>query len=407
MHFAVYYELALALFPDRSYEDVAVDLTGAIPELGSVVPVKSTLLGARRRLGPEAMRAVFEEVAAGAATPVTVGAFWHGLRTLAVDGFAVEVPDSPDNRAHFGGPSTRLGDGAAMDCGYPQAKVVALIETGTRAVLAAEVGTYHDGEQPLARTLAHHTGPGDLVLFDRNFPCVQTWQDFTARGAALVMRAKKNIARTNPRPLPDGTYLAEMRADGRPGARHVTVRVIEYTVGSDTIRLLTTLTDPDRHPAGQIAALYAERWQAEVSILQLKALQSKPAAVLRSRHPDQVHQEIYAHLTLNHALTRLITLIADERGHDPERISFTQVLRQARRAVAAQLARTVHQATRLAHAIAADLPRYRNPQRTPRTTDRRLKRLRHRHPLRKPTPPHTPITTPAPHRPITLLPHPT
>src|SRR5204863_3770579 len=68
MRFAVYYELALALFPEQSYEDVAADLTGAIAELAVVVPAKSALLGARRRLGPEAMRAVFEQVAAPAAS---------------------------------------------------------------------------------------------------------------------------------------------------------------------------------------------------------------------------------------------------------------------------------------------------------------------------------------------------
>jgi hypothetical protein len=410
MHFAVYYELALALFPDQSYEDVAADLTGAIPELSVVVPAKSALLGVRRRLGPEAMRAVFERVAAPAATARTAGAFWRGMRTLAVDGFAVEVPDSRDNRGHFGGPSTRLGDGEARDCGYPQARVVTLTETGTRAVLGAGVGTYHDGEQPLARQLARHVGPGDLVLFDRNFPSVAVWQDFAGRGAALVMRAKKSIARTNVRPLADGSYLAEMWAGGRTGRRdtgHVSVRVIEYTTGGETIRLLTSLTSPEEHPAGQIAALYAERWQCEVGNLQLKALQMRRGATLRSRHPDQVHQEIFAHLTLNHALTRLTTLIADERGEDPERVSFTQVLKQVRRSVVRQLARTAAQAADAARAIAADLRRYRNPHRGPRTSERRIKRLRHRFPLRRPTPHGTPVTTPAPPTTITLLPTPT
>ena len=239
---------------------------------------------------------------------------------------------------------------------------------------------------------------------------VAVWRAFAERGAALVMRAKKSIARTNVRPLDDGSYLAEMWAKGRTGranADHVTVRVIEYTTGGETIRLLTSLLDAAAHPAGQIAALYAERWQCEVGNLELKALQMKPGVVLRSHCPDQVEQEISAHLILNHALARLTTLIADERGEDPERVSFTQVLKQVRRSVVRQLARTVAQATDAARAIAADLRRYRNPPRGPRTSQRRIKRLRHRFPLRRPAPRGTPVTTPAPPTQITLLPHPT
>ncbi|WP_051942677.1 IS4 family transposase [Streptacidiphilus rugosus] len=379
-----------------------------MPELAAVVPAKSALLGARRRLGPEAMRAVFERVAAPASSPATVGAFWRGLRTWAVDGLQLEVPDSTENRVFFGGPTTRNSEGEIFVCGYPQARVVVLVETGTRAVRGARVGTYHDGERGLAGELAQLLGPGDLVLFDRGFSGVALWLDFLASGAAVVMRGKSNIARARTRPLPDGSYLAEMWEDGRVGqanAAHVTVRVIEYTLGGEKIRLFTSLLDVEVYPAAELAALYAERWQCEVGILQLKALQMKRAAVLRSHHPDQVVQEIWAHLTLNHALTRLTTLIADARGQDPARISFVQVLKQVRRSVIRQLTRTVREAADAARAIAADLRRYRNPSRGPRTSERRVKRIRHRFQGRRPAPPGTPVTTPTTPARITLLPY--
>jgi hypothetical protein len=53
--------------------------------------------------------------------------------------------------------------------------------------------------------------------------------------------------------------------------------------------------------------------------------------VLRSRLPDLVHQEIWAWLIVYHAITALITTAAEAADLDPDRISFTRVLRLVRR----------------------------------------------------------------------------
>ena len=408
MGFAVYFELALALFAGNSYEDVADDLVCSVPALYESVPAKSALLGARRRLGEEAMRAVFEHVVAQpVAGESTLGARWSGFRVFGVDGFALEVPDTEANRACFDGPSASNGRNQARPVGYPQAKVVTLIETGTRAPRAAAIGGYRTGEMELAVPLAAAVGHGDLVLFDRGFPSIALWRAFDERGAAIVMRAKATVARTNPRPLPDGTHLVEMWTRGRVGrgdATCVTMRQIEYRIdGGETIRLLTNLLDTARYPAGALAALYAERWQCETGNLQIKTLQMGRASILRSREPGLVRQEIWAHLTVNAALTRLITLMADERRSDPERISFTKVLKQARRTVIQQVARHIGQAARHALDIADDLRRYHNPQRPPRASDHTIKRLRHRYPERKPDTRGKPVTITTPPKTIALL----
>jgi hypothetical protein len=190
----------------------------------------------------------------------TIGAFWHEFRTFAVDGFALELAETQANRERFGGPSGSNGVNPARQIGYPQARIVTLVETGTRAPVSAAIGTYHTGEQELAGQLTEAVGAGDLVLFDRNFPSIKLWQAFTERGAALVIRAKSSVARTNIATLPDGTYLAEMWSNRRRGkgcGEHVTVRVIEYQVdGGETIRLLTSLMDTELYPAAEIAVLY-------------------------------------------------------------------------------------------------------------------------------------------------------
>jgi hypothetical protein len=411
VQFAAYFELGLALFAQDSYEDVADNLVSAIPTLRDDVPVKSALLGARRRLGEVAVRTLFEQIAVPAASEHTIGAFWHGLRTWAVDGFMLELAETPANREHFGGPSGSNGVNPVREIGYPQARVVTLVETGTRAPVRAAIGTYHTGEQELAGQLADAVEAGDLVLFDRNFPSIKLWKAFTGREAAVVMRAKSPVARTRVATLPDGTYLAEMWTNRRRGqgcGEHVTVRVVEYQIdGAEPIRLLTSLMDPELHPAAEIAALYLERWQSECGNLQFKTLQLGPGAVLRSGDPALVRQEIWAHLTVNYCLTRLIATMADERGQDPERISFTKVLKQVRRTVIQQATRTLAMAVHHAMDIADSLRRYVNPDREPRTSERTLKRARNRFPPRPAAARGKPVTTKTPPKTITLITTPT
>lgn len=83
------------------------------------------------------------------------------------------------------------------------------------------------------------------------------------------------------------------------------MRAIEYEVeDGQVMRLLASLTHPKRHPALAIACLYAAHWHAEIAKLQVKNGQPLPGRPLRSHHPDQVHQEIWAHLTQGLVQTR-------------------------------------------------------------------------------------------------------
>ncbi|MER6375109.1 transposase [Streptomyces mirabilis] len=149
---------------------------------------------------------------------------------------------------------------------FPQVRVVTLTEIGTHAVLDARVGGLVDSEQDLAAPLAV-AAAGMLVIMDRGFVGVGVWRAFTGAGAHVLIRAKTNNARTPIAHLPDGTYLAEISQwTGGRKSHTVTVRVIEYQVdGGETVRLLTDLLDPDQAPAAELAALYHERWEAELS----------------------------------------------------------------------------------------------------------------------------------------------
>src|SRR4030065_434618 len=64
-------------------------------------------------------------------------------------------------------------------------------------------------------------------------------------------------------------------------------------------RLLTTVLDPAAAPAGELAALYHERWEIETALDELKTHLRGARIVLRSKTPDLVRQEVYG-LVLAH-----------------------------------------------------------------------------------------------------------
>ena len=59
--FMVYYVLALALFQQDSYDDVAENLVGALEPMDEAVPNRSSFTRARQRLGAEPLEAVFRQ----------------------------------------------------------------------------------------------------------------------------------------------------------------------------------------------------------------------------------------------------------------------------------------------------------------------------------------------------------
>jgi hypothetical protein len=76
----------------------------------------------------------------------------------------------------------------------------------------------------------------------------------------------------------------------------------------------------------------------EISLAELKTHQGEPQMVLRSRTPGGVQQEVWGFLLVHYAIRALMHQAALDAGIDPDRVSFTRVLRLVRRQVTAQAA---------------------------------------------------------------------
>ena len=356
-HVVAYLTMGLWVFAADPYEEVATKVTGGLDRFGCwdagwTVPTSSGITQARKRLGSEAMRLVFEQVAEPVATPTTRGAWLRGFRLLAVDGFDADVPDSDDNAAEFG-----YAGGGQGHSGYPKVRVVALSECGTHAFLAAEIGAYSVGEKTLARRLYGQLHDDELLTADRNFYSFTDWGLAVRTGAQLLWRAPTGLGLPMVKILPDGTYWSvlinpQIRSRARrdqlltaatagedldPDQAHL-VRVIEYDVpdrdGNGTgelIVLVTTLLDPGAARPDELAAGYHQRWEQETGHDQLKTHLRGPGTILRSERPDLVHQELWAWLIVQYAMAALITRAAEAADIDPDRLSYTRALRIVRR----------------------------------------------------------------------------
>ena len=192
-HVITYLTLALCLFPEDDYEEVATRVTGSLDRWGCwnaawTVPTASAITQARKRLGRQVFPELFERTCgpvAGDASPVAGmyalgtahGSFLRRWRLLGIDGFEVDLPDSKANAAEFGYAGS--GDNRSA---FPKARVVALAECGTHAFVAAEVDAYSVGEKTLAQRLLPRLRADELLTADRGFYSWQGWDTAAATG---------------------------------------------------------------------------------------------------------------------------------------------------------------------------------------------------------------------------------
>jgi len=158
-----YFALAMVLFIDSGYAEVwnrllsglAWARTWRLRREAGMQPSTAAISKARARLGWEPLAEMLGQTMVPAAGEPAGWGYWRGLRKLAIDGFTMSVPGTPANTAEFGTPSNAEGAG-----GFPQVRVVALAETGSRCLQGAQVGPLAEGEQTMARRLWPPLGPG-------------------------------------------------------------------------------------------------------------------------------------------------------------------------------------------------------------------------------------------------------
>ena len=338
----VYYVIALALYMQSSYREVLRCLLEAVqwlrdPSLGVRVAGKSGISQARTRLGWEPLRQLHDELVNPVAVRNTRGAWYRSWRLVSLDGSTLDVADEKANEDAFTRPGASRGSSA-----YPQIRFVSLVENGTHVLFGSHMDSYRTGEITLAKAVLPRMRSGMLCLADRNFFGFELWQLAQATGADLLWRMKKNMRMACEKRLTDGSYLSRVypsERDWRHKTNGIVLRVVDYRLegieGSEPIyRLATTVLDPGKAPAGELAALYHERWEIETAFDELKTHLRGAKIILRSKTPDLVRQEFYGLLMAHFAIRGLMHEAALKADEDPDRLSFLHAVRVIRRKMA-------------------------------------------------------------------------
>ena len=321
----LYLVLLMALYGELAAEDVLVRTLSVLDPAGKLKRVrKQTIAEARKRLGAEPLEGVYDRLAVPAGPR---SGRYRSMAVYALDGSCLDLPDSASNSEAFGRAGCSRGRTA-----FPQLRLTALVEQGSNLLLGAQAGAYRTSEHTLALKTLDKLPEGALVIMDRGLFSAAILTKVQERKAHMLCRVKRSLVLPVQKRLPDGSYLSltyRTLADRRSGKDPLPLRVVEYEMeGSDeTYRLVTTLLDPRKAPAAELASLYAERWNIEEAFRDFKTRLRGSWDTLRSKTPDGVRQELWALLTVYNTVRSCMLKASRLGSHEPKRLSFTKALR--------------------------------------------------------------------------------
>ena len=351
---------------------------------------------ARAKLNPAALRRLVGESARQLERDADECWLWKGLHAKLVDGFTFTMPDTPENQKAF--PQLHS---QTPGVGFPIARACTVMSLATACVCDVAIGPYQGkqtGENALLRGMLDVFDEGDVVVFDRYYcsfmmlatlslggvhTCTRLHQRRTTdfrRGHRLGrddhpvtwMRPKQPawMSDEDYQKIPDTLTLRELR-----------FHVIVPGRRTETITVVTTLTDAGAFTKEDIAELYGVRWNVALDIRAIK--QTLGLDHVRCKSPQMVRRELWVTLLAYNLIRKVIVTSAAVHGKQPRCLGFTlacQTVLASWMLVstgACADVRAMHD-TMLQHIAANEVA-----NRPGRIEPRVLKRRRHRYPLMK------------------------
>lgn len=328
-----------------------------LPHLSGQRFTASAYCQARQRLPLELIQRVVDSFVRGleAAGPASL---WCGRRVLLVDGSGFSMPDTPQLQAYFGQSGQQK-----PGCGFPIAHMLALMDAHAGFLHDVIISPLRTHDMKHAADLHPRLCPGDIVVADRGF-CSYAHLTLISRAnlhAVLRMHQKQIVSFHPHRPctqdlpkgntgIPTSRWVKRLghcdqlvmwrKPQSRPKwmsaeefeklpdellVREIKCRIRDRGCRVQEVTLVTTLIDPARYPAAEIAKLYRLRWQVEVDLRDLKITLGMD--VLKGHKVETVMKEAFIYV-LVYNLVRLVALKAARRQRvRPHRISFIDALR--------------------------------------------------------------------------------
>jgi hypothetical protein len=340
--FTLWLIVGMGLYRSLSIQNV-IHRLGNLPGIGSLwengeAPTSASDTEARTRLGFGPLRMLLEKLRDWILLTYREAMSWKGMLLLVLDGTTFKVPDSDENRRRFGLPGSHRGRTA-----FPQMRALFLASAKLRFLLTGLFAPFHRAEIYLALRMIPRIPSGSLVILDRNFNAWQFLVGLRRGGHHFLVRARDKMRGVPLAVLGAGDRLVEMpiRREARlkdPSLpKTALVREISARIQGQPFRFFTSLQDPARFRASELVLLYAQRWQEELALDEIKTHQCPYSTVnrpviLRCKSSRRVLQEAYG-LVLAYNLVRvLMTDAARQVGVEALHISFLDSLERIRSA---------------------------------------------------------------------------
>jgi len=291
---------------------------------------------ARAKLDPAALADLVRQSARQLDAQAPDEWLWHGRHAKLVDGFTFTMPDTIDNQQAFPQLSTQ-----EPGVGFPIARACAVLSLATAAICDLAIGPYEGketGETALLRTMLDGFQPDEVVVFDRCYCSFLMLAAMAARGLAVCTRLhqRRDEDFRQGRCLGDYDRLVTWTRPARPEwmtpqeyeqvPETLTLRMIDFDVKepnrrTETITIITTLTDPDEYSVEDIAELYGFRWNAELDIRVVK--QTLGLDHVRCKSPHMVELELWVTSLAYNLIRKVIAAAAAVHDRQPRQIGFT------------------------------------------------------------------------------------
>lgn len=279
------------------------------------------------------------------------------MRVILVDAVSSITPDTRAIRKLF-----RQPGGLKRGCGLPMAKVLALVDAASGAILKPLIGHLfqHEGRQVFG--LHPQLRAGDLLVGDRAFCSyshlallaainvmglfrVHTFQeiDFCKR-ELRAGRGRNRKGKLRSRRIKRLGHLDQLMEWHRPHKKPpwmtrrqfqslpptLLVREVRYTLaarGQRTrqVTIGTTLLDAKAYPASEIGRLYGLRWQIETHFAQMKTTMGMRR--LKCQSIDGVKKELLSCFIAYNLICQVMAKAAQRQQVPIARISFKDAMR--------------------------------------------------------------------------------
>jgi putative transposase len=264
---------------------------------------------------------------------------WNGRHVKLVDGTSVSMPDTEANQEVYPQQACQK-----EGLGFPIARLVVLLSLATAMTSGMAMTRFQGketGELALFRELFDQLDPGDIVLGDKLYCSYFIIALLANRHVDLVVRlhqARKVDSRhgkrlgkhdrliTWYRPARPPWMDAETYA-GMPRKlelRLIHVDIHEPGLRTESLEIITTLTNAVKYSRDDIAQLYGRRWLAELDIRAIKETMAMDQ--LRCKSPEMVRKEIWTCLLAYNLIRQKILQASMESDRSPRTMSFTNGL---------------------------------------------------------------------------------